>query len=140
MEVPQLTGEALALYGFIQAQLQEVHNTMTAMAADIAAAAVNQETQNRFATIDQGMNAASQRIEQASQTWEARFGTLTNLVTAMGAGGTGRRKVDITESKPVNNMKEFGGGDREQFREWAKEISGFVTKAQAGSEDDIEGD
>ena len=108
MEPPQLTGEALILYGFIQAQLQEVHNTMTAMAADIAAAAVNQELQNRFAVMEQGMTAVGQRIELASQTWESMFGTMTALVTMMGAGGTDKNKVDITESKPVNNLKEFG--------------------------------
>ena len=36
-------------------------------------------------------------------------------------GGT--RKKDITESKPVNNMKEFGGGSREQFREWDRKLT-----------------
>ena len=43
MEPPQLTGEALALYTFVQAQLQEIHN---------AAAAVNQETENRLTSME----------------------------------------------------------------------------------------
>ena len=56
MEPPQLTGEALALYTFVQAQLQEVHN---------AAAAVNQETQNRLAAVEKGVTALNQRIDMA---------------------------------------------------------------------------
>ena len=43
MEPPQLTGEALALYTFVQAQLQEIHNV---------AAAANQETENRLTSME----------------------------------------------------------------------------------------
>ena len=121
------------MHGFIQAYLQGVHNTMTALAADIAATAVTQETQNRFTAMEQGMTAVGQRIEMASQTWEARFGTLSALVTTMGAGGTDKKKVDITESKPVNNLKEFGGGDREQFREWTRTMVDVIQRLRPGA-------
>ena len=113
MEPPQLAGEAFALYNFVQAQLQEVQ---------IAAAAVNPEIQNRLAAMEKGITAVNQRIDLASQTCETKFGSMAALVNAMGAGGIEKKKVDITESKPVNNLKEFGGGDREQFREWTRKL------------------
>ena len=100
MEPPQLTGEALALYVFVQAQLQEIQNL---------AAAVNQETQNRLTSTENGITAVNQRIDLASQTWETKFGSMTATVNAMGTGGGDKKRVDITESKPVNNLKEFGG-------------------------------
>ena len=124
MEPPQLTGEALALYNFVQAQFQEVHN---------AAAAVNQGTQNRLAVMEKGITAVNQRIDMASQTWETKFGSMAALVNAMGAGGIDKKKVDVTESKPVNNLKEFGGGDREQFREWTRKLVGVMQKLRPGS-------
>ena len=123
MEPPNLIGGAQALYVFIQAQLQEVHNAMATMTADITAlrnttmsAAVNEEMQNRFAATDHKINTINRRMEVTAQAWETKLNTLSSIVAAMGTGGTGKKK-DITESKPVNNLKEFGGGDREQFRE-----------------------
>ena len=99
MEPPQRTGESLALYNFVQSQLTELQNV---------AAAVNQETQNRLTSVEHGITAVNQRIDMASQTWETKFGSMTATVNAMGADGGYTKKVDITESKPVNNLKEFG--------------------------------
>ena len=40
---------------------------------------------------------------------------------------------DITESKPVNNLKESGGGDREHFREWARKLTEVMQQLRPGA-------
>ena len=94
---------------------------------------MNQETQNRLTSTENGITAVSQRIDMASQTWETKFGSMTATVNAMGTGGWDKKRVDITESKPVNNLKEFGGGDREQFREWTRKLVDVMQKLRPGA-------
>ena len=117
MATPQVTGEALALHGMIQAQLQEVHNAMATMAADIAAvrlAVANEETRNRIAAIEQGMGTVNQHMELTAQTWETRCTAMSALVAAMTPSGTDRKNAS-SEFKPVDKLKEFGGGAGNNF-------------------------
>ena len=57
---------------------------------------------------------------------------MPTLVTALGTGGSGKNNY-ITESKPVNKLKEFGGGDTEQFREWARKLVEVMQQLRPGA-------
>ena len=107
MEVPNLTGEALALYNFVQAQLQVVNNDITALRTSLQSAAAKEEMQQRFATTDQGINAMSQKIDASAQSTEMKLNACAAVVASGDLRGPPRKK-DITESKPANKLKEFG--------------------------------
>ena len=136
MAVPALAGETLALYNHMQEQIQGIVGTLNADIAAlrnmITAAAVEADVTQRFVTADQGMSMLNQRLDTTSQAIEIRIETLTALMAAGGARGAAR-KVDITESKPANKLKDFGGGDREQFREWARQLMEVMQQLRPGA-------
>ena len=120
-----MTGEVLQLYNYMQEQKQGIIGTFTAEMASVRtvamAAAVDADMNQKLNNADQGIVAVNQKLEKAVQSMETQMGTLMALMTTSGTKGHAK-KVDITESKPINNLKEFGGGDREQFREWARKL------------------
>ena len=95
----------------MQEQIQGIVGTLNADIAAlrnmITAAAVEAYVTQRFVTADQGMNMLNQRLDTTAQAIEIRIETLTALMAAGGARGAAR-KVDITESKPLNTLKDFG--------------------------------
>ena len=74
----------------------------------------------------------SQKNDAAAQATEIKLNTLSAVVASGDLRGVPRKK-DITESKPVNKLKEFGGGDREQFREWARTLTEVMQQLRPGA-------
>ena len=98
---------------------------MTALRASVQSAAPNHEIQQRFTVIVPGLNTMNQKIGTTMHTVEMRASALSTAVP--------HRKHYIPESGPVNNLKEFGGGHREQFREWARTLTEVMQQLRPGA-------
>ena len=94
----------MALYNFIQAQLQNVNSDITGLRTSLQSVAAHDEMQQRFTVTDQGINALSQKIDAAIQAVELKVSALSTVVATIDPRGAPRQN-GITEPMPVNKLK-----------------------------------